>query len=404
MKVWLYRRWLAPFGGSGRRRPDSLWWLLVVALSLGFASFFITSSVFRGLTEYLARSLVAFNGHIVIELPTDSALALERWSELTRADGLPYECPSCAFSGFRFEPSVLTYKGRFEPVSIKYVSESTWRQVYDLEWTFHKENEEKGVLLGTGLVQDLGWMPEEAAKPRLLKIEATGSVNNTFATEVQTLAIRGIFSVGVYPFDRQFVLWPLAWDDEYSKKLGIVPQGIEIRLADAETLPLILKALRDRWPDLYMTPWSEMNAPLFAAYRSEQRIFYIILSVLLLLTLINLAVYLLVRLVDRRRDIHVLQIMGLTPGSIGWVMAMFAWATLLTGYAGGVMGAAILSGFIRLGYLSLDPHVYFVSTLPLAWDGTMFWLVPCLSSIVLVFLVQSAVRLTLKHTSTEHQF
>jgi lipoprotein-releasing system permease protein len=111
--------------------------------------------------------------------------------------------------------------------------------------------------------------------------------------------------------------------------------------------------------------WIELNSNLFSWMRTEKRVMFVILIMIILVAGFNIASSLIMLVTEKRREIGILMSMGATRAGIlklfvleGWVMA----------FAGTALGTALGLGlcYVLETYklIRLPADIYFIDTLP----------------------------------------
>ena len=118
--------------------------------------------------------------------------------------------------------------------------------------------------------------------------------------------------------------------------------------------------------DYLVIDWQEANRPLFTALSLERRIGTLIIALIVLIAALNITTTLILLVMERRRDIAILNAMGATPNGI---MKIFVIEGALLGLMGALIGVVIgvLVCFAgnRYQLITLPADVYSISHVPL---------------------------------------
>jgi len=112
--------------------------------------------------------------------------------------------------------------------------------------------------------------------------------------------------------------------------------------------------------------WQEANRPLFTALALERRIGIMIIGLIIFIAALNITTTLILVVVERRRDIAILNTLGATTRSI---MSIFVVEGAIVGMLGATFG--VLLGVVAIlvanhyQLISLPADVYSISSVPL---------------------------------------
>ncbi|HKN84918.1 MAG TPA: FtsX-like permease family protein, partial [Pyrinomonadaceae bacterium] len=112
--------------------------------------------------------------------------------------------------------------------------------------------------------------------------------------------------------------------------------------------------------------WQQANQPLFTALALERRMGLFIIGLIIVIATLNITTMLILVVVERRRDIAILNALGATRAG---VMLLFVIEGAVVGAIGAVAG--VLFGLIvclianHYKLVSLPPDVYSISNVPL---------------------------------------
>ena len=151
-----------------------------------------------------------------------------------------------------------------------------------------------------------------------------------------------IFSAGRYDIDRTRAYLPLAEAQSFFNREGVADE-LEVMVenpdnVDALTMPL-LSAAGDRG---MIWTWRDASGSFLDALDIEDRVMFVILSILVLIAAMNIVSGLIMLVKNKGRDIGILRTMGLSEGS---VLRVFFICGAFTGIIGTVMGVILGSLF-----------------------------------------------------------
>lgn len=342
----------------------------VAGVTVGVAALLTTLSVMNGFQADIQRKIVGAQAHVTV-LGARSADDLAATQALIAAD------PDYAASApFALGQAILTVRDRSIGVVLKGVDPAKEFAVNDLAqklvdgtWDGVGEGKVPGIVLGVELADHLGVTlgdevvlvsPKSVATPLGL------------LPKMQRFKVAGTLKTGYYEYDSA-----TAWTglSAASKFLGVDAgaSGIGVRLKDLKRADAAAKRLRAAvgLTKLVRT-YAQMNQTLFAALKLEKTVMFIILTLITLVASLGIASTLILRSVEKTRDVGLLKAMGAGPGLIRRV---FLVEGFLIGSSGVLMGLAL--GFFLCWVIAtfqiveLPADIYYLSRVPVdirAWD------------------------------------
>src|SRR5207253_2640670 len=146
------------------------------------------------------------------------------------------------------------------------------------------------------------------------------------------------------------------------------PTAIEMH-GDAASAEPIQKRLAERFPNVQVKTWKEINRPLFLALRLEKIVMFATISLIIFVAALNLVSSLSMLILEKRPSVGVLRTLGATEGNI---RSLFLQLGLLIGLTGTVLGNVIGIGLSwaanRWHLVPLPAEIYFISYLPFRLD------------------------------------
>ena len=181
---------------------------------------------------------------------------------------------------------------------------------------------------------------------------------------MRRFVIVGVFDSGMYEFDAGVVYASL---EQSQSLLGISGvSGIEIRAEDLENAAVIGEQLEKevlKFP-YEARDWMQMNRNVFIALRLEKVVYFLVLSLMLVVAGFSILATLVMVVMEKRKDIAILKSMGATNGSIARI---FVLKGLVIGVLGTIVGNIVglfLIWLISKYRLPLPKGVFFVQTVP----------------------------------------
>ena len=203
-----------------------------------------------------------------------------------------------------------------------------------------------------------------------------------FAPRLKSFTVTGIFEAGHYEYDVGVVF--IEMNDAQKLFRLTSPTGIRLRVDDLLQAPQITQELAGQLSgNLLLRDWSQQNRNYFAAVKTEKRMMFIILTLIIAVAAFNLLSTLVMTVRDKQSDIAILRTLGASPSSI---MKIFMVQGSMVGLVGtslgvgfGVLIALYIPQIVALiehlfGVQFLDKGIYFISSLPsdLHWDDVGF--------------------------------
>ncbi|HMS18962.1 lipoprotein-releasing ABC transporter permease subunit [uncultured Sphingorhabdus sp.] len=359
------RRYVLP--GKGEGFIFLVATISLIAVALGVAALIIVMSVMNGFRAELFDKIVGLNGHAVVQ---GYGGRLTDWREVLKdvraTPGVTEASPLIE------QPLLATSEGRVEAILARGM------EVRDIltnptlkgktlagDMKLLRPGSER-VAIGSRLAQNLG----ARVGQRITIINPAGRTT-PFGTVPREISyeIAAIFEVGVYDYDKAFVIMPIE-DAQILMLMGDQIGMIELTTTDPDKVNDILAPLQPKIADkAVIVDWKSMNATLFEALAIERVAMFIVLSIIVLVAVFNILSSLIMLVRAKTRDIAILRTMGASRQSL---LKIFVTVGLLIGAAG--MVAGLILGFIFLFFRqSIVTAIQFVTGLEL-WDPSIRFL------------------------------
>jgi lipoprotein-releasing system permease protein len=198
------------------------------------------------------------------------------------------------------------------------------------------------------------------------------SLNDEFdvisATESKThrLHVAGIFRSGLFEYDSTWIYVSMETASKFAGN-NHAASVISVQVHDVDNVKQVSAGVSTALGNSYtIIDWQQANQPLFAALALERRMGLIIIGLIIAIATLNITTMLILVVVERRRDIAILNALGATRTG---VMLLF----IIEGAVVGAIGAAtgVVIGFIACAIgnhyklVSLPADVYSISNVPL---------------------------------------
>ncbi|MCB1623603.1 MAG: lipoprotein-releasing ABC transporter permease subunit [Pseudomonadales bacterium] len=228
------------------------------------------------------------------------------------------------------------------------------------------------VILGSALANELGVKVGD----NVIFIAPEGTATPTgIVPRMRRLRVTGLFTSGMYEFDRGLALVHLA-DAARLYRMGDQVSGLRLALADPWGAPKLVRKLAEALGGgFYVSDWTRNHANFFRSIELTKSMLFLILLLIVAVAAFNIVATLVMIVKEKQSDIAILRTLGAGPLN---VLATFVIQGALIGLIGTVLGAVLgvllannIEAIVRLiervvGVQFLDPKVYLMSDLP-AW-------------------------------------
>ena len=376
------------FGRGQRRFTRFVALASLLGMMLGVAALITVLSVMNGFSGELHKRLLSVTPDMVV-VPADTGpAALEEW--LGRAKMLPDVVAATSFAN---GTALLRSGNRSRGVEVAGVSASGLRDVIDLPLHMIEGDVEMleavpfSVVLGADLARLLRVQVGDNVDMLLPRL--TVSPMGVFP-RIRSVRVAGIFAVGAPPDAR--VVYT---SESTARKLfgSAGERGVQLRLADRNLASLVREDLSAMTPDSpRIEDWRSSQGSLFSAIKMEKITVGVLLTSVILVAAFNLVSTLTMSVTEKRSDIAILQVLGLTTRHLLAIFLGHGLVLAIIGIAAGALmgvGLAVSVSDLSLwvervsGAVLFDPAVYYIGGLPsvLMWSDV--------AAVVLVALLLS---------------
>ena len=367
------RRYLFPQKGEG--------FIFVVAgfsvgaVALGVAALIVVMSVMNGFRAELFDKIVGLNGHAVIQGFNGR---LDNWQQIAatarKTRGVTSALPLIE------QPLMASGSGRVEGVLVRgmrvedlLANKTITSNVLagDLKSITPGGGR---VAIGSKLADQLGAFP--GSEISLISPEGRSTVVGT-VPRIVTYTVGAIFEVGIYDYDKTFVIMPMQ-DAQQLLLLGDSVGIIEVQTTNPDKVEQIMAPLQPLVAkNGVIADWRQMNSALFSALDLERVVMFIVVSIIVLVAAFNIASSLIMLVRSKTRDIAILRTMGATRKA---VLRIFMTVGLAIGTVGILIGLIVgtIVLYFRQGAVDLvhvltganpwDPSVRILTELPAKTD------------------------------------
>ena len=178
----------------------------------------------------------------------------------------------------------------------------------------------------------------------------------------QRVRIAGIVRTGLFEYDSTWVYLPLKTAEAFAGGRHTV-SVISVQVKDIYEVSKVSAKIREVVGSEYaLVDWQEANRPLFTALELERRVGFVIIALIILIAALNITTTLILVVMERRRDIAILNAMGATRASIMGIFVIEGAVVGLVGAVSGVMLGAVATYLAnRFNLISLPQDVYSIA-------------------------------------------
>jgi lipoprotein-releasing system permease protein len=382
-------------------------WISVGGVAVGVMALIVVLAVMSGFEEHLKNKILGTNAHVVV-LQLGSQ-RLERYeqvlTQVRRANHV------VAVTPFIYSQVMLSSRAQVMGVVVRGIDPEREQLVTDLakniregglerlrEEVARPSNAEEdtpphpsGIVIGRELAKNLNvFLGDEVTM-----VSPIGTMTPAgLMPKYRRFEVVAIFDSGMFEYDTTLAFISLPTAQRFFN-LGEAVTGLQVKVDDVDRAPQVAQALRHELGLPYWTrDWTEMNRNLFAALRVEKVTMFVILVLIVLVAAFNIVSSLIMKVMEKRRDIAILRAMGATKQGI---MKIFMLEGLVIGTAGtvaGAIGGIVLASSLervrvlieRLFQVSVFPkEVYYFDQIPVRLQALDFTMIT-LAALVLSFL------------------
>ncbi|MCG2841677.1 lipoprotein-releasing ABC transporter permease subunit [Sandaracinobacter sp. RS1-74] len=367
------RRYLLP--GQGERFIVLVAGISLVAVALGVAALIAVMSVMNGFRAELFDRFQGLNGHAVAQ---GYGGRLPDWQ---RVVDLALETPGVTSATPLIEqPLMASANGRVEGVLVRGMRVEDILKTDVIAQTVQSGDINRlkpgdpVAAIGARLAENLGVKVGD----RIALIAPQGTVT-PFGTvpRIVSYEIVATFEIGIYDFDKAFVVLPLD-QAQILFDLGEDVGMVMMTSINPDRIDQYMRPLAEKIGlSALITDWRQLNSALFEALIVEQVVMFWVLSIIILVAVFNILSSLIMLVRAKTRDIAILRTMGASRGAL---MRVFMMVGTSIGALGVLLGLAlgflvlhfrqqIVGGFAAISGTNLwDPSVRYLTELPAKTD------------------------------------
>jgi lipoprotein-releasing system permease protein len=343
----------------------------ILGISLGVAALITVLSVMNGFENELRERILGMASHATI---TGYSGTLDDWPGLV---GVVRRQPHVLGAAPYVQAEAMLAKGRFvHGAFIRGILPQDEPEVSEINQYMVEGNLDDlesgrfNIILGSSLARALG--VQLGDKLALVAPQARVTPAGILP-RIRRFTVAGVFKVDHDQFDAGLALVHLE-DAVKLFRLKDKVSGLRLKLDDLYLAPRVSREIAKELGGRYwVRDWTQHHANFFRAIRTEKRVMFIILTLIVAVAAFNIVSTLIMVVTDKQADIAILRTLGAKPSSVmtifiiqGTVIGLFG---TLVGAAGGIALATnvevIVPGieqFFNVKFLS--PDVYYISDVP----------------------------------------
>ena len=351
-------------------------WFSIIGITIGVAVIIIVMSVMNGFREELTSRLLGINGHLNVY--SDNGKIIQNEAMLLK---------NIELNNIKIFPLIETQALLISNETSKGVYLRGYENIDLMDTHFLKNKIVKGnlftenpndIVIGYVLANRLGLKIGEKIKIAILKTDKTIFGN---IPRFKTLIITGIFDIGMYEYDSNFVFTSTA----IPRKLLMIEEDsynkIEILTQEPSNIEKIQLEINNKIKSvnnqLYTLSWKENNSSLINALKVEKNVMFFILTLIILVASMNIISGLIIFVKEKNKDIAILKTIGLSNYSL---IKIFMFIGLLIGIVGtslgGILGIVFSTNISSIQNLLetwfntdlFAKEIYYLSSLPSKLD------------------------------------
>jgi len=345
--------------------------IAITGITVGVAALIIAQALITGFRREVQERILEGTAHLNL-LKTDNSGIEDYRALIERVRSVP---GVRAISATTYEPVLVNAGDRQEQAIAKGVDTRAPREANEVFATIVEGDPTRlapaepagagGIVVGRELGRTMGVRLGDvvtivSAHARLTPL---GLQSRPLYTRFRVV---GIFASGLYEYDSKWTYISL----DAAQRLrgdGDTAGVIQMKVNDIYAVDDVAARVRAlAGPEYMTTNWQELNRPLFAALKLQQRLVVIFFALLIAMAALNIITTLTMTVIEKHRDIAILRAQGATPRAI---MRIFMLQGVIIGIAGAAIGTLAGLGASwaanRYQLVSIPAEIYSVASVTL---------------------------------------
>jgi len=347
-------------------------WVSILGIAIGAFALLVTLSILNGFEQEISRRVVDLESHLRVSGKMVDATVVDSIAIILE------NSPVHSLRPFVLRKSILTSECREAVVRIKAIDPEALAEQFVRPETIIRGTagfsvstapQLPGLLLGFRLADRLGlYIGDTLTVINPLRITSGFSMPT-----IGRFVLAGVFKLDLFDYDENLVLIGLT-EGQRIFEMNATYSGVDIKFDQYRRIDDYKNRLSTALsPELAVSSWEDLHRSLFGAMKLEKYGSFAALSFIILVAIFNLTSSLIMLVMEKIREIGMLQAMGLNRDQIRQIFFRLG---LLTGSLGLFTGVAIAAFllYIQQHYQIIQlPPVYFIPYLPvvLEWPDVL---------------------------------
>lgn len=334
----------------------------IIGIALGAFALLVTLSILNGFESEISARVIDLESHLRITGPGLDAGLLPELHGLLEDEDVDVIYP------FTLKKSVLSSFGSNAIIRLKGIDSTVFRTKIMHKTAIMRGNNNfnaptadlPGIVVGYRLADKLGlFLGDTINVINPLDIRSSYSI-----PYVGRFVLSGVFRLDLFDYDENLAFVEIG----AAQKIFKMPSqysGIDIRFENYKNITQIKERLTQNLSgDYIISSWEDLHRDLFGAMKLEKYGSFLALSFIILIAIFNLTSSLVMLIMEKIREIGMLQTLGMNHRHIRGIFLRLGFITGLTGLLFGLSLALILC-LLQQHYRFIPlPSVYFIPYLP----------------------------------------
>ena len=352
-----------------------------IGIAIGAAALIIALSLLNGAHGDILGKMLSSIPQVMIKDPGDNEfgdyrellekIKSKKYDEITSVE--PVVVGTVLLKGMFRNSSGAILKG----IDFEIPRPETWlRDLYRGSLPLGKEQ----LAVGSKIAHNAGILDGDVCTVIAPRPYFTGSAARP---EIRKFEITGMFESRLYEIDNQLAITNLkAAQDVF--ELGDKISFIQVSLRDifdAEAVAVKLRAIVP--PHFSVVTWKETKASLYSALKMEKNVFFLVLTLIIIVASLNIIAGLMLMVIQKIKDIAILLSYGATPPVIRRIFFLQGAIIGILGTGAGVVIGLIFCYFAdKFKLLKLSVEIYQMSHVPFSVHWFDVFLVVAVSLLI----------------------
>ena len=358
-EVFLALRYLRSRHKRGLARVTAI--AAVLGIGMGVAALIVALALSNGFRDEMRDKILQGTSHISVV--RSDGRAIEDYSELVnrlrQIDGVVTASPTT------YDGAIARGSNDTGYAVIRGIENDPGQSTQVRQWLtegslgpLFESSTEPNAVIGSELANRIGISTGQVFQVIPASESARGQTHR--------LRVAGIFRAGLFEYDSTwiYVAFPTATALAGNNHAASV---MSIQVRDPDNVKQVVANISNTLGNAYtIVDWQQANQPLFAALALERRMGLFIIGLIIAIAALNITTMLILVVVERRRDIAILNALGATRTGM---MLVFVIEGAIVGAIGAIAGVVVGLAACLVGnhykLVSLPADVYSISNVPL---------------------------------------